>query len=168
MAGLLAVGLAVWGGWVALQMLARKEAAAVLERGRLHFEGATGLVGRMAGHELALPALATRCANCHALGEPGEAGNPVRAGLASSAPATATATVLVSAAGAGVPALGQQGLSSARQRRGGPASRYDSSSLCRLLALGQDPVHVLISTAMPRYEIRPEQCQELWAYLTAK
>lgn len=164
-----AVAVALVVAWVAGQVQARQDAAAALERGRQHFEGATGLVGRMAGHDLSLPALATRCANCHALGEAGNTGNVDAAGNAGDAarrsPAGASAST---ALGSAAPILGNQGLSTLRQRRGGPASSYDSNSLCRLLALGQDPVHVVISTAMPRYEVSPEQCQELWTYLTAR
>ena len=150
------------------------ETVAAMERGRLHFEGLTELKGRMAGHDQALPALATRCANCHLGTAPqplndANAISPLPAPPAPLAPlAPSTASGLGLAALSGAPSLGKLGLTSVQKRRGGPPSRYDSNSLCRLLQLGHDPAHVVISTNMPRYSITPPQCDDLWLYLNSK
>jgi cytochrome c553 len=103
---------------------------------------AGALSGRLAGHPQALPAVATRCVNCHAI-EGMAAPNGTAFG----------------------PLLGATTLTGVRSRRGGPASRYDADSLCRLLRDGIDPAWVMIDGAMPRYEIDASQCRALWARL---
>ncbi|RZM00732.1 MAG: hypothetical protein EOP73_15405 [Variovorax sp.] len=101
------------------------------------------LRGRLAGHPDDLPPAATRCVNCHAIGEaPGR-------------PATATFG----------PLLGPATLAWALPRRGGPPSRYDAASLCRLLREGIDPAWVMVDAAMPRYAVSDAQCEALWARL---
>lgn len=157
------VGLALVAGsfW---QWRERNEKLVAVERGRQHFEGLTELKGRMPGHSLALPALATRCANCHLTSAPDAADGAGAASQVASAPSTALGRAAASAA----PRLGAQGLMLAQKRRGGPPSSYDAASLCRLLALGQDPVYVVISTNMPRYDVTARECEDLWAFLTSK
>jgi hypothetical protein len=102
------------------------------------------LRGRLAGHPDLLPVVATRCVNCHAVD-------------GSKRPPSAAAFG---------PALGPATLARALARRGGPPSRYDADSLCRLLREGVDPAWVVIDAAMPRYEIDAAQCQALWARLS--
>lgn len=101
---------------------------------------ATVLRGRLAGHPGDLPAAATRCVNCHATG----------------------ATAGQSLTAAFGPSLDSDTLSRAISRRGGPPSRYDAVSLCRLLREGIDPAWVMVDASMPRYEVSDAQCQALW------
>lgn len=123
--------LAGWRGWTA------RERA----RGAALFHGDEVIDARLAGHEQPLPALATRCSNCHAR--------------------EATATV------AGAPAaLDAEGLTGLRSRRYGPPSRFDAASLCRLLRSGVDPAHVMLPQTMPRYAVSDRQCAALWAFLS--
>ena len=105
---------------------------------------ASVLPGRLAGHASDLPPQATRCVNCHAAG-------------GAAAPATA----------AFGPSLGPATLTRAVSRRGGPPSRYDAASLCRLLRDGIDPAWVMVDAAMPRYAVSDAQCEALWARLAA-
>jgi hypothetical protein len=39
-------------------------------------------------------------------------------------------------------------------------------SFCRLLRTGVDPVLIVVSRQMPRYELDESQCGNLWHYLT--
>ena len=137
--GLLA--LAAWG-WQAAEAAARRERGAAL------FIGSEPLAGRLAGHERALPPLATRCSNCHGAAAAGP-------GLAGTLPAAA-------------PPLSAAELGTPRARRGGPPSVFDAGRLCALLRSGTDPAHVIISTTMPRYRISDDQCRALWAYLSTR
>lgn len=107
------------------------------QRGKELFETGVALKGHQSGDDTALPAEALRCQNCHAPG--------------------------TQALG---PLLSPSSLQTPRPRRGGPASRYDEASFCRLLAEGVDPMQIVIPKTMPRYAVSPEQCQELWSYLT--
>jgi hypothetical protein len=96
------------------------------------------LRGRLAGHETQLPAVATRCMNCHATSTTaGAIGTPLR----------------------------RDTLQRALPRRGGPPSAYDQSSLCRLLRDGIDPAFVVVNQAMPRFDVTNLQCAALWAWL---
>lgn len=141
-AGLAAVlALAAWG-WRGT------EATAVRARGAALFSGQEALAGRLVGHDQPLPALATRCSNCHG--------------------ATSAGPGLASAAAAATPALTADELSTPRVRRGGPPSVFDAGRLCALLRSGTDPAHVIISTTMPRYQIDDEQCHALWTYLSTR
>lgn len=63
------------------------------------------------------------------------------------------------------PVLDAASLAESRARRGGPPSRYDAASLCRLLRTGVDPADVVITRAMPRYAISDADCAALWHYL---
>lgn len=50
-------------------------------------------------------------------------------------------------------------------RRGGPPSLFSTTSFCRILRTGVDPVYVVISRQMPRYTLSDDQCLDLWRYL---
>lgn len=130
-------GLA-WSWWQGQQQRAR---------GAALFAGEAPLAARLFGHEGTLPAVATRCRNCH---EPAAA----PAGPAGSGP---YAGVLTAAS-----------LTTPRPRRGGPPSRFDAAALCALLRTGTDPAHVMIATTMPRYDVSDAQCHDLWAYLQTR
>lgn len=118
-----------------------------LQRARLQahgaalFEGRTALTGRLLGHATALPSDAARCVNCH------------RAGGAADA--------------AFAPSLEGTTLTTLRARRGGPPSRYDADSFCRLLRTGVDPAWVQIPRDMPRYDLDDGDCHALWAHVVA-
>ena len=115
------------------------------------------LRGTISGHQSALPALASRCVNCHSAGS--VAPNTV---AASAAPAAASAATNSSFA----PRLTRQRLTEPIARRGGPPSRYDEASFCRLLRTGIDPAYVLIPRNMPRYELPDADCHALWMHLS--
>jgi hypothetical protein len=102
------------------------------------YDGRRALVARLRGHDEALPPAAARCINCHE--------GPQAIG----------------------PALDGQLLLQKQARRGGPPSRYDELSLCRLLREGTDPAHVMLPRAMPRYEIGDADCAALWSHLVRR
>ncbi|MEI7445023.1 MAG: hypothetical protein WCK28_09055 [Burkholderiales bacterium] len=101
-------------------------------------------VGTLRHHETALPAAATRCANCHQ-------------DAAGTGPADAFGGRLDAAR-----------LGTAMPRRGGPAVAYDERSFCRLLRRGIDPNDIVISAAMPRYDVDAVQCGALWRHLSGR
>jgi hypothetical protein len=109
-------------------------------RGERLFIGQEPLKGAIVGHDHALPAFASKCVNCH--------------DLAASEKANYGSKLIPAA------------LLEAAARRGGPPSRYEPGSFCRLLRTGIDPAHILILRAMPRYEIDHAQCLAIWNYLT--
>lgn len=131
-------------GWA----LQRQSAQGALARGEAVYTGALPLPGRLAGHETALPTLATRCVNCHAAGSAEGAGRDGAARFGASLDAAA--------------------LTALRSRRGGPRSRFDAATLCEVLRSGRDPVQVLISSNMPRYDVTEAQCRDLWNYLASR
>jgi hypothetical protein len=143
------VALLLWLRHGALQ----REAGAAL------FHGDAALVGRLVGHTEPLPAIATRCGNCH------EDRSTVPAGRPGAASAAATSA---SASGSYAMALNREWLTAARPRRGGPPSVYDAASLCTVLRTGVDPAHVMVASVMPRYEASVAQCEQLWSYLTRR
>ncbi|WP_213955021.1 MULTISPECIES: hypothetical protein [unclassified Variovorax] len=116
----------------------------VATAGRSAFVGEKPLVARLPGHTFDLPAEAVRCINCHA-------------------PSTGTTGQTAFA-----PLLTSRYLNELRSRRGGPGSRYDPASFCRLLREGLDPAGVMVNTAMPRYDISPQGCDDLWAHLSSQ
>jgi hypothetical protein len=122
--------------------------AEALARGRELFAGTAALRGTITGHASALPPAGARCVNCHASG-----------------PATTSASAASAAASYGPP-LTRQRLTEPLPRRGGPPSRYDQATFCRLLRTGIDPAYVLITRSMPRYELPDADCQALWLHLT--
>ena len=135
--------LSALAGWA----LQRQSAQGALARGEAVYTGAQPLPGRLAGHETALPTLATRCVNCHAAGSAEGERRDGAARFGASLDAAA--------------------LTNLRSRRGGPPSRFDAATLCEVLRSGRDPVQVLISSDMPRYDVTDTQCQHLWTYLTS-
>lgn len=116
-----------------------------VETGRRLFAGEAPIVARMAGHAAALPASASRCANCHTTG----AASP-----GASAPSSFG------------PALTADHLTRRLPRRGGPPSAYDEAAFCKLLRTGIDPAWVMVVQAMPRYELDDAQCRALWRWVT--
>lgn len=111
------------------------------------FGGAAPLRGTIDGHSNPLPPHAARCINCHAVGSAGPSGS-------------------ASASSFG-PLLSPQRLTGLIARRGGPPSRYDGSSFCRLLRQGVDPAWVMVPRSMPRYELTDADCRALWLHLTS-
>jgi hypothetical protein len=126
----------------AMLWLAQQHDSRQIDAGRALFEGDQALAARIAGHESALPAPASRCVNCHG---PPAGSEPVPASVRPLSAATLAEPVA---------------------RRGGPPSRYDARSLCTLLRSGVDPAHVMVQRAMPRFDIDDLQCEALWQYLT--
>lgn len=110
-------------------------------RGDRLFHGREALTGRIRGHDEDLPAEALRCSNCH------ESQSGKLAGVA--APHIDRSLLLVY-----------------RQRRGGPPSRYDAASFCKMLRTGVDPVFVVVAREMPIYDLDEAQCNSLWIFLT--
>lgn len=132
--------------------------------GRALFEGQTALQGQLTGHTKPLPAAAVRCSNCHRR----ESAPPPGAAASSNAAAAAASNAAADDAARSFGSwLGAEALQAALPRRGGPPSRYDAASLCKLLREGIDPAWVVIDRAMPRYEIADAQCQALWAFLSS-
>ena len=112
-------------------------------RGAALWRGEQPLVGRIAGHDRALPPEAARCINCHT-------------GATTSPDATQAA-----------PLLTAHHLREAVPRRGGPPSRFDEAGFCTLLRTGLDPAAVLLPRHMPRYEIGDADCAALWRHLVS-
>lgn len=137
------VALAAGGAWGWQRWQLRQDGARL-------FDGRQPLAARISGHADALPSAAARCSNCHA-------SQAVRQGAA--------------AAGIGSPSFGPlltaATLRHPLPRRGGPPSRFDAASLCRLLREGVDPAWVMLPRVMPRYQISDAQCEALWEHLTA-
>ena len=131
------------GAWFVGALASRDVASAQVSRGRyIYMQGAdqnSPLLARIANQPDVLPAVAVRCINCHD-----------RAG---------------SAAEYRAQVLSREALLGVVPRRGGPATRFDAASLCKLLATGVDPAWILINQTMPRYELTDAQCRALWAYL---
>ncbi len=122
--------------------------AARAAQGERLYDGRSPLAGRIHGHAQPLPPVALACTNCH--------------GGAQARPA---AEVRVARAAAAGPELDRTSLTSVQPRRGGPATRFELATFCRLLRTGEDPAHVLLPRVMPRYEISDEQCAALWSHL---
>lgn len=115
-----------------------QERARWQEAGQALYEGSRPLTARLVGHEQDLPPQATRCINCH------------------------------SGSSAIAPALTPERLTRHLPRRGGPPSRYDETTFCRLLRSGVDPAWVLLPRAMPRYTLNDRDCRELWLALSTR
>jgi hypothetical protein len=112
-------------------------------RGYALFHGEEALIGKIRGHDEGLPPEAVRCSNCHE--------------------ATSGRSTRVAA-----PHVDRSLLLEYRQRRGGPPSRYDAASFCKLLRTGADPVFIVIAREMPVYDLNEAQCNSLWTFLTEK
>lgn len=122
-------------------------------QGEALFRGEQAIPAHLAGQTMPLPAMATRCINCHETRQP--------AALTDGTSAAASARTYASP-------LSAVWLQEARLRHGGPASTYDAQSLCQVLRHGIDPAKVMVSTVMPRYDATEAQCTALWAYLTSR
>ncbi len=109
------------------------------------FDGREALPAQLVGRDVALPATASRCSNCHGREGDRRAGSATRIG----------------------PVLGPAALRERRARRGGPPSAYELASFCRVLRTGIDPAQVIIDTRMPRYAASDAQCSALWLHLAA-
>lgn len=133
------------GAWWWYQQAQQSEGEAL-------FRGEQPLPAHLAGQTMPLPAMATRCINCHETRQP--------AALTDGASAAASARTYASP-------LSAVWLKEARLRHGGPATAYDAQSLCQVLRNGIDPAKVMVSTVMPRYDATEAQCTALWAYLTS-
>lgn len=118
------------------------------QAGERLFDGRQPLAARIQGHAEQLPPAAARCSNCHVP-------QAVRQGAAAAGLRGAAFGPLLT------PATLRQEL----PRRGGPPSRFDAISLCRLLREGIDPAWVLVPKVMPRYQVSDDQCTALWAHL---
>lgn len=138
------------GRWILLLLSLLLAAGAALQQWREHQRLQRGQLiyqqgwpgANLAGDDSNLPELATRCVNCH------DAGSSAQSAFA--------------------PALNAAALRQLHARRGGPPSRYDESSLCKLLREGVDPAWVQIPRAMPRYNVSDEDCAALWRYLVSR
>jgi hypothetical protein len=125
--------------WLSVVSAAQSPAESSARLGEQLFVGREPLKGAIVGHEEALPAFASKCVNCHDLAASDKADYGSK--------------------------LTRAALLEAAARRGGPPSRYEAGSFCRLLRTGIDPAHILILRAMPRYEIDDAQCLAIWNYL---
>lgn len=148
--------MAGWGGALAAPPKPSAAAASaalaspeVGTTGERLFKGETPLAARIWGHESDLPAHASRCTNCHARAAPPPGAS------AASGPATPLG-----------PTLSAASLTSLQRRRGGPPSRFNEASFCRLVRTGVDPSDVLLPRVMPRYTLSDGQCHDLWQYLS--
>ncbi len=99
--------------------------------------------GRVMGHDIDLPAQASRCANCH---DAQQAAGSVR---------------LVSP-------LTRAALTEPQPRRGGPPSVYDQQAFCAFLRTGIDPAYVLVDRTMPRFALDDADCNALWTYVSSR
>ncbi len=119
-----------------------KVAAVDTADGKRLFNGQTPIPARLVGHAEVLPASTARCSNCHAITPPNI---PLAASFA--------------------PVLDAPSLQKPLSRRGGPPSKFDATSLCKLLREGVDPAWIVLPTTMPRYTISDLQCSALWSFL---
>jgi hypothetical protein len=143
-------------------LLHQRWSAGQAAMGRALFTGEQALVGRLPGHDMALPIVATRCVNCH------EAPNLAPAAAIPGDVPAASAGSGALLTGSYAPLLDRQALLGRRVRRGGPPSSYDADSLCALLRRGVDPALVVVSTTMPRFELSDGQCQAIWRHMTSR
>ena len=136
------------GVWFTGHQARLEREVALQAQGRQLFRGEAStlgaLSGRVAGHADDLPAMATRCTNCHTTGTSAAVNTPAFA-----------------------PRLNGQTLTQPMPRRGGPPSAYDAAALCRVLRVGIDPAWVMVRQEMPRYAATDVQCAALWAFLVA-
>lgn len=136
------------GVWLTERQACLEREAALQVQGHALFHGQASalgvLPGRVAGHADVLPAMATRCTNCHTTGVSAAANTPAFA-----------------------PRLDRQSLTQPTSRRGGPPSAYDAASLCRVLREGIDPAWVMVRQEMPRYAATDAQCAALWSFLVS-
>ena len=108
------------------------------DNGASIYSGQLVVPAYMVGHQSPIPPLASKCSNCH---------KPDDKQIALA------------------PKINAQELMGLKSRRGGPPTRFDAVSLCKLLREGIDPASVVINTSMPRYQMSDQQCSALWSYL---
>lgn len=147
---LLLCGVVGWGGLALTLARANGSANNGVVSGERIFKGDAPVVAHVSGYGKPLTTEASRCVNCH------EIGDSTRPGTGSTA-----ATPIG-------PALSVDTLTREVARRGGPPSRFDEGSFCRLLTAGVDPAHIVVPRSMPRYDMSEAQCQDLWQYLTSE
>jgi hypothetical protein len=109
--------------------------------GRRIFFGEIPLRASILGYSSPLPPERAACVNCHAAGS-----RPASDGLFA-------------------PPLDRSAMIEPRRRRNGPPSHFSPASFCQLLRTGVDPVYIIVSRQMPRYQLDDAQCLELWHYL---
>lgn len=126
------------------------------DAGAALYSGTVPLKAHLTGDPDDLPAVASRCINCHV--RPAKSSERAGVSLASAQPSAQIGRPYAAS-------LNREWLVTARQRHGGPASQYDAASFCTLIRTGEDPAHVLIPPVMPRYDATDEQCNSLWTYL---
>jgi hypothetical protein len=144
MARLLLGGFAV--GLVLAAGACRRRSSPIAQLGESLFDGRRSIAAHLFGDETPLPADAARCANCHL-----RVSGIVDAGAATTQTFGPPLTALT--------------LRETRPRRGGPPTRYDEGTFCRLLVDGVDPAQILIQRAMPRYAADAAACRALWEFL---
>jgi hypothetical protein len=145
---LLLCGMVACGGLVVTVARAHGAAQQRTASGQRLFKGEDPLAARINGISNVLEPEASRCSNCHEGVNPPDAAKEASSGWVPAAPIL-------------TPLLLTQEVS----RRGGPPSRFNQESFCRLLTTGVDPAYVLVPRTMPRYEVTPSQCEDLWRYL---
>lgn len=148
---LLLCGVVGWGGLALTLARANGTANNGVVSGERIFKGDAPVVAHVSGYGKPLTTEASRCANCHEIGDEGGRRR-----------AESSATEPIG------PALSVEALTREAARRGGPPSSFDEASFCRLLTTGVDPAHIVVPRAMPRYDISESQCRDLWQYLTAE
>jgi hypothetical protein len=131
------------------------------QRGAAIFYGEIDVPGHLDGHNLVLPTLATRCANCHE--EINTTPSPTPNTTPNTTPNNTTPSSTPFAH-----TLTSEHLQTPQTRRGGPPSVFNAQRLCTLLRTGIDPVHIVISTTMPRYHLTDAQCEDIWAFLETR
>ena len=112
-----------------------------LALGAALFHGTPALSARLRHQDLSLPPRASRCSNCHV-------GDSRQSALG--------------------PRLDADWLLASRPRHGGPATRYERDSFCRLLRTGVAPADIIVAQAMPTYQLDEAQCDALWRHLTRR
>lgn len=133
------------------------------------FKGASPITARVAGDTDALPAIASRCVNCHERPTTAVAGLDVAPrSAANGSRNTAAGASRSGQSGTYASGLDAAWLTTPRIRHGGPATRYDEVSFCTLLRTGVDPAQVVIPPIMPRYDATDAQCASLWAFLGSR
>jgi hypothetical protein len=112
------------------------------DRGKQIYLGEETVIGKIDGHISSLPPSLGKCVTCHTFAR--------------------QSTLEAESA----PLLHRSALLDPHSRRGGPGFSYDKTSFCKTVRTGIDPQYVVLSRAMPRFEISEAQCSALWTYLT--
>lgn len=145
-------GVVGWGGLALTLARANGAAQQSMMAGERMYKGEEPLQAHISGYSQALSSEASRCSNCHSNSDSSSMSE-------AQTPQLATAVA---------PALTAESLTREAARRGGPASRFDEDSFCRLLRSGVDPAYVVVPRTMPRYDMSEAQCRDLWRYITGE